>query len=1501
MTPQETQFVKVLVDSGVISFKEAGHLEHTQEKVKEETGEHKPVWDIAVDEGVVTQAQARRFLDKLDDVVEAVTQAAEDTSATTQEANTQNLAPVKDLDTRNLAPAASQVAKATKSDGKMLGNYRLQSKLGQGGMGAVYKAHQESMDRTVAIKVLPRNLAQNQEFIGRFLREAKAAGRLSHVNIVAGIDTGFADGYYYFAMEYVEGRNLGERLKAEGPLDEAEVVRIGLQMADALDHAHAEGIVHRDVKPENILLTLGGQAKLCDLGLARGTGDDMRITQAGMAVGTPYYISPEQVQGKEPDASADIYSLGATLYHLATGQVPFDGENPMAVMQKHLNEIPRRPTDIRPTGVSRALEAAIMKMMARKVESRYRDMSEVADDLKKVASGEVPSALRGAMAQRRAGGRKGTRGTRSTRSARAVGGRRGTDGTQPIEAAGRFPVKLAALAVAGVVLVGALIAFFALRDSGDGRVTVTQPDPEAERLKLLEKDFEGLQAFEKQSPGDYAKLVARYSEFLGAATGTKFEGSARDALAAVRKRQADDKSEERLEKLKTDFAAITAFEKAGPEKYAATISKYATFIGGAAGTDFEQQAKLALAATRKRRSDRAQNILSGTRKEIAAAQDAGKFGAALAKLAAFPEVYASDVRKELSELDKSIRVAGKVKWDGLLAEANKLTAEKKFAAARKKAEAGNALGLAESKAWVSQALVEIEKARLTHEEKIAAEYRAKYKAFMGEFGKLVQAGKFEEALKKGEPLRGKLGPELGAQLAADLGMVTNARDFITGLRTRLKGARKGSFVVVLPMGSARFVKYHPDTDRLDLKFGMGSTSMKTTDFKGQKLVELARRSAGGKLAAAEAKRAACYLLALGEAPGVTKLLEIAKAGGQDIKTLESQLAIIGKGAKEVEAERLLARFDKRFKSRSWQAAVMTGKRLLKEYSDTKAVKARKDLAALIDQARHNGSPLAVYEITLQQGHAVRAVGLASYAGTRDVTVYGFHPDTNQIDDKVLRESSRHSSLIRFAVLQREGGPLPDGAEVLSAKLQLCKTGPYAPYMELRRIATSWKEKEVTHNSASTGKKWKTPGGDVAEKVAVACALNEVYDVATGEQREKIWKGPWWCEFDVTSSLAAALKEGKNYGWRMDIFKDKDHAIFAMNVVEFGSSRYALDPTLRPKLILKVRCRRLKGGGSVPVTPAGASVFAAAWQKLNIKGERPSGRVNITTAMTYDSKRKRCVLFGGHRLAKDLNDLWTLDLSAGRWTCLQKNDKDAAGRPPRAREHHFNYDAQSDLYRLNLGWAYDPRTNVWKQPSGWTRKTLAKHGVGIRRGVAYCPESGSFLTCKWDAGAQPLGYGLIDFGAQRSSGGRDTVPIRSFIDGGLVYDSTSRVFVLFGGSGGKALNDTWVFNPRNKKWQQMKPAVSPPARSRHRLVWHAKLGAVVLPGGAVDSASGAAASADLWVYEAARNRWTEVKLSKVPGSTRNGANAATYDAAHNVVVLLNNLGETWALRIVRGKR
>ena len=287
--------------------------------------------------------------------------------------------------------------------------YRILSKLGRGGMGVVYKARQESLDRNVAIKILSPRLAGDPTYIQRFLSEARAVARLNHKNVIAGIDVGEANGQHFFAMEFIDGETTSRRTDREGPLPETDVVSIGVQMGQALAHAAEHGLVHRDIKPQNIMLTGKGVAKLCDLGLAKQEEAPAQSSGESRSLGTPYYISPEQAKGPEfADTRSDIYSLGATLYHLATGEPPFGGPSALVIMTKQMTEAPPSARRKNPR-ISRELDRIILRMMAKKKEDRYPTPEALTEDLLKIGS----RASQGAVGRKRRFVRRVSRGRQS--------------------------------------------------------------------------------------------------------------------------------------------------------------------------------------------------------------------------------------------------------------------------------------------------------------------------------------------------------------------------------------------------------------------------------------------------------------------------------------------------------------------------------------------------------------------------------------------------------------------------------------------------------------------------------------------------------------------------------------------------------------------------------------------------------------------------------------------------------------------------------------------------------------------------------------------------------------------------------------------------------------------------------------------------------------------------------------------------------------------------------
>ena len=271
------------------------------------------------------------------------------------------------------------------------GRYRLESKLGSGGMSTVYLALDEVLDRPVAVKLLHREISEEADQLERFRREARSAARLSHPNLVGVIDAGEDDGRPYIVFEYIDGRTLKRRIQDEGPLPVDEAVAYGIEIGRGLTAAHARKLVHRDVKPQNVLIDPDGRAKVTDFGIARSL-ESKGLTATGRVLGTTDYVSPEQAMGEDVDERSDVYSLGVVLYEMLTGDVPFQAETQVGVAMKHVNE-PMPDVQAKRPEVSAVVASVVDRSTTKDPRDRYNSVAEMVRDLEQTL--EVEAARRG--------------------------------------------------------------------------------------------------------------------------------------------------------------------------------------------------------------------------------------------------------------------------------------------------------------------------------------------------------------------------------------------------------------------------------------------------------------------------------------------------------------------------------------------------------------------------------------------------------------------------------------------------------------------------------------------------------------------------------------------------------------------------------------------------------------------------------------------------------------------------------------------------------------------------------------------------------------------------------------------------------------------------------------------------------------------------------------------------------------------------------------------------
>ena len=350
-TPSESRFEQFVLDRGLATEEE---LKAARAVLNQAEADGKPILlpQALVQAGAITRGQARRILGAM----------KEETASPTIQ----------------------------------IPGFQLLERLGRGSQAVVYKGRQISVDRIVAIKILLSGVARDPENRKRFIQEAKSAAQLSHSNIVQAIDAGESEGYCYFVQEFVDGPTVADVLKERrSPMPEDEALRIIIQIAEALAHAHSRGFIHRDVKPANIMLTKDGVAKLADMGLARQAADmGAALEEAGKAYGTPYYISPEQVRGDPRiDFRADIYSLGATFYEMLTGRPPYMAPTPQDVMRKHVTGTLTPPDHVNPD-LSAGASEVVEVMMGKRPQDRYPSTEDLLVDLRAVAGGEPPRIAR---------------------------------------------------------------------------------------------------------------------------------------------------------------------------------------------------------------------------------------------------------------------------------------------------------------------------------------------------------------------------------------------------------------------------------------------------------------------------------------------------------------------------------------------------------------------------------------------------------------------------------------------------------------------------------------------------------------------------------------------------------------------------------------------------------------------------------------------------------------------------------------------------------------------------------------------------------------------------------------------------------------------------------------------------------------------------------------------------------------------------------------------------
>ena len=434
--------------------------------------------------------------------------------------------------------------------GKTLAGYEVKKLLGAGGMGKVYLARQISIDRPVALKILAARLAENENFTKRFIREAQAAGRLLHPNLVTVFDAGKENNTYFFSMEYVKGEPASKLIFETGRIAPVEALRIVRQVAEALRCAFEHGIIHRDIKPDNIMITPSGLVKLADLGLAKqieSESGESGLTVAGAVMGTPHYLAPEQARNsKDVDQRADIYSLGCTLYHMLTGCVPFSGSSTYEILRKHEIEEPEFPAD---SAVPESVQQLVRNMMAKDADDRPQTPTDVVAAVNQILG--TPSTAAGSAAPLSVGAipMQPTSAARTPTPAGPVSGA-ATEPAEPVRKKKTFRWIVAAAIVLFVLLL----------------LVSSAKDKEPARR------FAEAQQYAKTNPEDTESILRRYYDFASDYRGTKWANKAHAAI----------------------FEAVQAHAGAHPEDTDNTLAMYNDMVTKLEGTAWATKAKQAI-------------------------------------------------------------------------------------------------------------------------------------------------------------------------------------------------------------------------------------------------------------------------------------------------------------------------------------------------------------------------------------------------------------------------------------------------------------------------------------------------------------------------------------------------------------------------------------------------------------------------------------------------------------------------------------------------------------------------------------------------------------------------------------------------------------------------------------------------------------------------------------------------------------------------------------------
>jgi serine/threonine-protein kinase len=847
---------------------------------------------------------------------------------------------------------------------KQFGPYLIERKLGQGGMGAVFLAVDTRSNAPVAIKVLTGPAATDPEYLGRFQREAALAASLKHPNIVACFGTGEEGKIHYMALEYVDGGDL-MRLIRGTPLPEPQALAIAAQLADALVAVHAAGIVHRDIKPHNILMTKDGTPKLADLGLARAELDHS-ITQSGMVLGTPHYMSPEQAEGKtrEIDIRSDLYSFGATLYHIVCGKPPFEGPSAMIVLSKHVEEQIPCPKEVVPS-LSDGLCQIIEKLMAKRKEDRYQTPAELLQDLRLVQQGQQPVSATLADGASTVRQRALLRAVEARKEAK----RQQIRSQETVAARKRKSPVVVAAGLAAVLLLAAIGVWLSL--SGKGARPGNAARPPGSILRASGTPAGG----EKAQPPVASKKIPDESGTTnkeGPLVVPSSDGSGEPPIdpkkaPAEPGRTAPSATNEGLAGIAGMFREAEKYAQEHPEDFKEVVGRFETVQKRGEGTEYEFKAKDQAKSWQTKWEQAAKAEFEKRQQAAEAHVQAGRFDEAGKLWNEFPEALATEtVRKRVEEERTKLAETAKSLADQLSSQAEPLLAKEPEALTepeiktligildRSKAPPA---GLEERQREILSALAEkVEACLEACQSAKAAELADQFDAFWDKFAKLVKDRKFEEA----EALAGASSSLVVTALAgsgeamepAEAGTTNKLKEDVRVLKALFSRAEGNLGQLVgktIRVGGIGLTVASVRDGKLVGTQGGATVTAGPEKLEPEELLKLGMASTDDPKTAAHQQ----FLFQFFFGPPARAKIALAKAKAQGVELAfyEERLTELEQGQERVRAEKdaaaLVAQTESAIKAERVETAESKLRKLEKEFGQTQAAKA--SLAKLREQ------------------------------------------------------------------------------------------------------------------------------------------------------------------------------------------------------------------------------------------------------------------------------------------------------------------------------------------------------------------------------------------------------------------------------------------------------------------------------------------------------------------------------------------------------------------------